>query len=183
MTKLVLVAAIAENGVIGRENELPWGRSIPRDMERFKTLTTKLGAVLMGRKTAESLGKPLPGRENFVLSRSRENVPEGFTHLPSLDYLGMHWDAIKPCAVIGGAEIYRLCAPYAQRAYITRVHTAFEGDATFPIDALDSYTRKGASQSFAADESNAHALTFYTLQNNKAQRHPSSYISHQGDIE
>ncbi len=172
MSKLVLVAAIAENGVIGSENKLPWGNTIPRDMQRFKTLTTRMGAVLMGRKTAESLPKPLPDRLNLVLSSSAENVPEGFVWVPRLERLGLHWDPAKPIAVIGGSQVYRLCAPFAVRAYLTRVHTAFPGDATFPIDALDSYTRKDALQHFAADENNDHALTFYTLQNNAVQPFP-----------
>lgn len=169
MPKLILIAAIAENGVIGRENALPWGNTLPRDMARFRDITKAVGNVIMGRKTAESLGKPLPKRQNFCMARDIERVPEGFTWMPTLDRLGMFLGEKDTLAVIGGAEIYRLAAPYASLAYITRVCTAFKGDAFYPIDSLDSYTRKGDVQRFASDAQNKHSMQFITLQNNAIQ--------------
>lgn len=165
MPKLVLVAAIAENGVIGRENALPWGNALPRDMARFVQITKTCGTVLMGRKTAESLSKPLPGRRNLVLSRDPKRVPAKFQPIQSLEMLNTLLQPTDVVAVIGGAEIYRLAAPHAHRAYLTRVHESFSGDAFYPIDTLYGFERKGEPQRFAADEKNAHAMTFYVAEN------------------
>jgi dihydrofolate reductase len=167
--RLFLIAAIAENGVIGDNGKLPWGRTIPRDMDRFKAITEKTGVVLMGRKTAETLRGPLPGRRNLVLSRSNPTLKAGFEVFPSLEAVNAALPADQWVAVIGGGEVYRLCATHAHRALLTRVHECFEGDATYPIDSLDSYTRQGAAESFPADEKNAHALTFYSLKNTALQ--------------
>lgn len=161
MSKLVLVAAIAENGVIGNGGELPWGKPLPRDMANFKRLTTKLGSVIMGRKTAESLPDRLIGRRNIVLTRNLRWKRDGFHVVNNLtqlvDYLGD-----DSAAVIGGAEIYHLLAPYCQRAVITRVREDFIGDTLFPIHVLDSFTRIKTEE--ALDETPP--LSFYTLNNN-----------------
>lgn len=174
MPKLIIVAAIAENGTIGHEGRLPWGRSLPRDMARFRQLTLKVGNVLMGRKTADSLGKPLPNRQNFVMTHDEQCVPPGFIWMPHLCRLGMYLGPQDVVAVVGGAEIYRLAAPYASLAYLTRVRTAYKGDTFYPIDSLTHYTRKGALQELSADAENKHAMTFITLQNNKREELPES---------
>jgi dihydrofolate reductase len=127
--RVTLVAAVAENGVIGRDNALPW--RIPEDLKRFRALT--LGhAVIMGRKTFDSLGRPLPGRINVVLSRHACRSCEGIVVVSSLD------DGLKAVPqgleafVIGGAEIYRLALPLADRLVLTEVRAAFAGDVRFP---------------------------------------------------
>ncbi|AWI89442.1 diacylglycerol kinase [Methylobacterium sp. DM1] len=126
--RIALVVAIARNGVIGRDNDLAW--RISSDLKRFKTLT--MGKpILMGRKTWDSIGRPLPGRRSLVLTRDRS--------LAIPDATVVHdWDAAlaaagsDPLMVVGGAEIYRLALPHADRLHLTEVDAAPEGDAYFP---------------------------------------------------
>ena len=126
---LVLIAAIASNGVIGVNNTLPW--RLPDDLKRFKALT--LGhPVIMGRKTWESLGRALPGRHNIVITRNAGFVAPGATVAHSMDA------ALAACGdagiafVIGGAEIYAQALPLAHRLELTEIHAGIEGDAHFP---------------------------------------------------
>lgn len=126
---LYLIAALAKNRVIGIQNRLPW--RLPEDLAHFKALT--LGhPVLMGRKTYESLGRPLPGRRNIVISRGTPALPEGVLPAGSIDA------ALDLCAgseaafCIGGAELYRQCLPRADRLYLTEVDLEPVGDAWFP---------------------------------------------------
>jgi dihydrofolate reductase len=130
-----LIAALAENGVIGRDNALPW--RIPADLARFRRLT--LGKpVIMGRKTYESIGRPLPQRLNIVLSRRELALPEGAVSVDGpAAAMAAGGDAAETM-VIGGAEIYRLFMPLARRLYLTRVHAEVEGDTRFPpFDAAE----------------------------------------------
>ena len=129
---LVLVAALDRRNAIGRDNDLPWRLS--DDLKRFKALT--LGKpVLMGRKTAQSLGRALPGRLNLVLTRSGQVPFEGMQAVASLGdarQLATENGAAELC-VIGGGEIYALCLPLAARMHLTHVDTIVEGaDAFFP---------------------------------------------------
>lgn len=125
--------AVAENGVIGKNNDLPW--HLPEDLKHFKEVT--LGkTVVMGRKTFESifarLKKPLPGRKNVVISRQQNyNAPEGVLVFNSLDSA---IDALpsEDLYIIGGAEIYKQALPLAQKLYMTHVSGSYEGDAFFP---------------------------------------------------
>jgi dihydrofolate reductase len=137
MTRLpvVLIAAIADNGVIGRDNQLIW--RLRTDLRRFRELT--MGCpIIMGRKTFLSIGKPLPGRQTVVLSRDPQFVPEGVYVVPSLDQaletaqgLGKAMGA-RGVIVAGGGEIYAQALPLADRLELTFVHAKPEGDATFP---------------------------------------------------
>ena len=129
---IILIAAVAKNGVIGKDNTLPW--HLPEDLQHFKQLTTG-HAVLMGRKTWESLPpkfRPLPNRHNLVLTRDRHYIAPGATVVYSLN------DAVKVSSgatalfVIGGAELYAHLLPHAQRLELTEIDATFEGDATFP---------------------------------------------------
>ncbi len=128
---LTLIAAVARNDVIGLDNTLPW--RLPEDLKRFKALT--LGhPIIMGRKTWASLGRPLPGRTNIVVSRDPDYATEGATTVRSLE------QAIAVAAttgtdeifVIGGAEIYRQTLPLAQRLQLTEIDSDFAGDTYFP---------------------------------------------------
>ena len=121
------IVAMAENRVIGHAGTIPW--HLPEDFKFFKA-TTIGHAILMGRKTYESIGKPLPGRENIVLSRT---MPEtyGVTVIRSLDDLKEPTDG-KDLFVIGGEEIYRLLLPRVQELYVTKVPQVIEGDTHFP---------------------------------------------------
>lgn len=123
-----MIAAMDINRTIGINNQLPW--RLPADLAYFKKIT--MGhTVLMGRKTHESIGKPLPGRKNVVLTANRSYSSEGCIIIHSVE------DALKLAAeeevfVVGGAELYRLFLPYADRLYITVLEHEFAGDAFFP---------------------------------------------------
>jgi dihydrofolate reductase len=166
MPVISLVVAMARNNVIGRDNGLPWQR-LPEDLKHFKALT--LGKpVLMGRKTFESIGKPLPGRTNLVLTRDRSWKADGVVVVHSISE-ALTADAIggaptsDAIAGIGGAEIYRLLMPLATRIHLTRIHADIPGDTVFP--ALDySQWLETDSRAVAADESHAYDMTFVTLE-------------------
>jgi len=130
MTRLRLIAALDRQSAIGRDNRLPW--HLPDDLKRFKALT--LGhPVLMGRKTAESLGRALPKRRNLVLTR-QDRVPfDGMTAVASLEQ-AMSLAGADDLWVIGGGEVYALCLPFATSLHLTHVDTTLVGaDAWFPL--------------------------------------------------
>jgi dihydrofolate reductase len=157
MPHLVLIAARDRRGAIGRGNALPW--HLPDDLKRFKALT--LGRpVLMGRRTAESIGRPLPGRENLVLTRRGAAPYAGQRAVASIDAA---LEALAPDAtlmVIGGAEVYELTLPHARRLHLTLVDTEVaDADAFFPrVDARE--WRETAREAHAADARHAHAFEF-----------------------
>ena len=134
------VVAVAENGIIGKNNELPW--RLPSDLKRFRKLT--MGKpILMGRKTFLSIGKPLDGRANIVLSRDKGFYYEGVHIVGDVQAalkLGEEQaiaSGVSELMIIGGAEIYSAFMPFATRIYYTQVHTTPEGDAFFPALDLD----------------------------------------------
>jgi dihydrofolate reductase len=132
---IALIAAVAENGVIGKDGAMPW--RIPSEMRSFRRIT--LGKpVIMGRKTFASLKKPLDDRDNIVLTRHRDFAPQGAIAVESVKQaLKVATDcararAVEEIMVIGGADIYTALLPFAARIYLTRVHAAPEGDVHFP---------------------------------------------------
>jgi len=153
---LSLIAALDRQHAIGRDNGLPW--RLPDDLKRFKALT--LGKpVLMGRKTAQSLGRALPGRANLVLTRSGQVPFEGMRAVASLEAaLAAAGDLGAPeLCVIGGAEIYVLTLARAERMYLTHVETVVDGaDTWFPVFAADAWVET-ARDAHAADERHAFA--------------------------
>ena len=156
MTKLSLIAALDRNFAIGKGNALPW--HLPDDLRHFKALT--LGKpVLMGRKTAQSLGRALPGRANLVLTRSGRVPFEGMQAVASLDAArALAGDG--PLMVIGGGEVYALALPLATHMRLTLVDTVVEGaDAFFP--RFDAGTwREISREPHAADAAHAFAFEF-----------------------
>lgn len=134
MTKISLILAVADNGVIGNKGGIPW--RLPDDMRRFKALT--LGKpCIMGRKTWESLPrKPLPGRTNILVTRNRNYSAAGATVVATLDEALGRAKVENPAeiAIIGGAELYRLALPRATCIHLTEVHTNAEGDTVFKLD-------------------------------------------------
>jgi dihydrofolate reductase len=154
-----LVVAASENDVIGRANKLPW--HLPADLKHFKSLT--LGKpILMGRKTYESIGKALPQRTNIVMSRSKHFAPGDCRVVGSVqEACAMAGDLL---VVIGGAEIYRQCLPFASRIHLTLVHTRIEDGDTFFSAWRRAPWRESAREHFDADEKNAYAYSFLTLQ-------------------
>lgn len=155
--ELVLVAALDRSHAIGKGNTLPW--HLPDDLKRFKALT--LGKpLLMGRRTAQSLGRALPGRRNLVLTRSGHVPFAGMVAVASLDdALAMaRSDGADELCVIGGGEIYALCLPQATRMYLTHVDTTVDGaDAFFPRFEAAQW-RVTQRQPHAADATHAHAF-------------------------
>jgi dihydrofolate reductase len=153
---ITLIVAVADNGVIGRENGLPW--HLPEDLKRFKRLT--LGKpVVMGRKTFESIGRPLPGRHNIVVTRDAEYRRDGVTVVRSIDDAERAAAGAEEIMIIGGAELFRLFLPRAGRVHLTRVHGAVSGDVFWP--ALDDSRWQVVNrEELAADEKHAHAMTF-----------------------
>ncbi|WP_460714435.1 dihydrofolate reductase [Lysobacter terrae] len=154
-----LIAALDRKRAIGKGNALPW--HLPDDLKRFKALT--LGKpVLMGRKTAESLGRALPGRRNLVLTRAGRVPFAGMDAIASLDAAVQQAqaDGIDELCVIGGAEIYALCLPLASRLYLTHVDTEVDGaDVYFP--AFDpAQWRITARESHPVDAKHALAFEF-----------------------
>lgn len=152
-----LVAAMARNGVIGKDNALPW--RLPADMRRFRRLT--LGKyVLMGRRTFESIGRPLSGRTNLVLTRDPDYVAQGCIVVPTLDRaLEL---ASGQVMVIGGMSVYELCLPRAARLYLTLIHQDFAGEARFPAYDEAHWTTV-ARDDFPADKENPFPYSFLEL--------------------
>lgn len=155
MTHIILIAAASENNVIGKKGRIPW--DLPDDRGHFRDLTEGY-PIIMGRKTFESLGRPLPKRRNIVVTRS-DRIFEGCEAVHSLD------DALKLCMdepevwVIGGGEIYRETLSKADRIELTRVHATVDGDAFFPeID--DSHWRLVKEESHPLDVKHQYAFTF-----------------------
>ena len=155
-----LVVAVSENNVIGRANQLPW--RLPADLRHFKALTTGCH-ILMGRKTYESIGKALPGRTNWVLSRSSNFAPADCKVVRTLAEVQMGVGGEGPLMVIGGAEIYRLCLQQAVRIHLTLVHTKIADGDTFFSAWRDPEWSESSRERHEADEKNGYAYSFLTL--------------------
>ena len=163
-----LIVAMAQNGVIGRDNALPW--RLPADLKRFREFT--LGKpILMGRKTFEAIGRPLPGRANLVLTRDRDWRAAGAIPVHSVEEALLQTRTCDELVAIGGAEIYRLLLPLARRIYLTHVHADVPGDTYFPAfdpaqwDDIEFHTHP-------ADERHAFPVTFVTLERRNSPAAP-----------
>jgi len=157
---MALVVAAAENGVIGRGNALPW--KLPADLQHFKALT--LGhCLLMGRKTYDSIGRPLPGRTTLVLSRNPALQIDGCTVVTSIGAAQALVPAGQELMVAGGADIFHLSLPQARRIHLTRVHARIEGDTYFPELDPARWTVL-SSERHPADERNQYPFSFITLE-------------------
>jgi len=159
-----LIVAVADNGVIGRDNALPW--HLPEDLKRFKRIT--LGKpVVMGRKTFESIGKPLPGRQNIVVSRDASYQRDGVTVVQSVDAAIAAAEGAAEIMVIGGADLFRLFLPRAGRVHLTRVMADVKGDVFWP--ELDPRAwRLVVREAYPADDRHAHAMSFETWERTTA---------------
>ncbi len=156
MLKLSLICAISDNGVIGRNNKLPWHLS--EDLKYFKR-TTMGKCIIMGRKTYESIGKPLPGRTNIIVTRNRNYDVENARVVDSLaDAIELaenisFIDGSEEAFVIGGAQLYGEALPVVERMHLTRIHADVEGDAWFP--EFDAQEWEEISRlDFSSNESN-----------------------------
>lgn len=126
-----IVVAMDKNRLIGHNNELPW--HLPADLAYFKKVT--MGKpIIMGRKTHESIGRPLPGRDNIIITRNEHLKIEGCMVVHSVeDILKLDKESSKELSIIGGAEIFKEVLPYTDRLYITEIDYEFKGDTYFPI--------------------------------------------------
>ena len=167
---LALIAAVAENGVIGAKGGLPW--RLPDELAHFKR-TTLGKPVLMGRRTFASLGRALPGRTNVVLSRAPDFAAPGALVARDLDAGLALVAGASEVIVIGGAALYAEALPRAQRIYLTRVHARPEGDVRFPeLDPTD--WRESLVVEHPADARHAHAFSIFQLE--RSQRAARSQI-------
>jgi len=158
--RIVLVVAMARNGVIGQDGALPW--HLPDDLRRFKALT--LGKpILMGRRTWESIGRPLPGRTNLVLTRDPAFRAEGASAVASLEAAVAAAAGHEELMVIGGAQVYALAAPLAFRVHLTAIDAEVEGDTRLPPFDRGEW-REVAREHHAADARHAHAMDFVTFE-------------------
>ncbi len=163
---LALIAAVADNGVIGRDNRLIW--RLKSDLRRFRDLTWGK-PMLMGRKTFESIGRPLPGRETLVLTRGPAFAAEGVHVAHGWDEAVAQAEALaesmgaSEIAVVGGADIYALALPHAHRVYLTQVHVAPEGDTLFPSFDRSAF-REVQRKDHPPGPDDEHPFTFLDLE-------------------
>lgn len=145
-----IIVACSENNVIGKDNGLIWRLS--NDLKRFKALTTG-HAIVMGRKTFESIGRPLPNRRNIILSKNLEAMDGCEIMRSSGEVLELAKSTDEELFIIGGGQVYEQFLPFADKLYLTLVHTEAEGDTFFPALNRDEWTEV-ARESFKADEKN-----------------------------
>ena len=158
--QISIIAAMANHRVTGMENRLPW--RMPADLQHFKRIT--LGKpVLMGRKTYESIGRPLPGRINVVVSRNDHYRPEGVVKAHSICEAFAQVIAHDEVMIAGGASFYEQMLPVAQRLYHPLIHAEIEGDAYFPLYDEEEW-RELERIECRPDERNPHPYTFLTLE-------------------
>ena len=154
-----MIAAMADNRIIGKDNQMPW--HLPADFAWFKRCT--MGKpVIMGRKTYESIGRPLPGRLNIVISRDASLVIEGVTSVTSIQQALDAAGEVEEAMIIGGGAIYTECLPIADKLYITHIEAQIEGDTQFPDWGKDF--KETYSEVFQADEKNAYSMRFTILE-------------------
>lgn len=163
--KIILIVAKAKNQVIGKDNQLIW--KLSADLKRFKNLTTG-NYILMGRKTYDSLGKPLPNRTHLIITRNPDfQAPEGHYAFSSLEEAIIFCNKIEveKLFIIGGGQIYRESLPYCDQLEITEVEAAPEGDTFFPEIDLNHW-KETAREEFPADEKNEFPYAFVTYEKN-----------------
>ncbi len=173
--RIEMIVAVAENGVIGHDGKMPW--RLPADLAHFKQVTMDL-PVIMGRRTWASIGRPLPGRKNIVISRApldldpdtykgnnhkgvvQANTPQVAMQMAAAQIADEQADTIM---VIGGGQIYRIFEPLATRIHLTQVHANPEGDTCYALQEPTQW-RELERQRFAADDKNSADFSFVTLE-------------------
>ena len=155
-----IIVAVAKNGVIGDKNSLLW--HIREDMVHFRTLTSG-HPVIMGRKTYDSIGRPLPKRTNVVITRDTELQIEGCTMAHSLEEAIALFDPQEEIFIIGGAQIYTQALPLAHRIYLTVVERGYQGDTSFP-DIDYSIWKQTSREDFSSGEAFEYPFSFITLE-------------------
>ena len=160
MTILSMIVATADNNIIGKDNDMPW--HLPADLAYFKKVT--LGKpIIMGRKTFESIGRPLPGRRNIVISRDESYQAAGIDTVTSVEQALALVNDVEEIMVIGGGAIYRHCLPAATRLYVTHIKADIDGDTHFP-NYEDGSWQKISSELRKSDDKNVYNLDFCVYQ-------------------
>ncbi|EEY99032.1 dihydrofolate reductase [Vibrio sp. RC586] len=150
-----MIAAMADNRIIGKDNQMPW--HLPADFAWFKRCT--LGKpVIMGRKTYQSIGRPLPGRHNIVISRDESLLIDGVDLVASIDAALAKAGEVDEIMIIGGGSLYAACLPMANKLYITEINAELDGDTQFP--AWGSDWQECYREHYPADEKNTYAMDF-----------------------
>lgn len=155
-TKITIIVAAAENNAIGKNNQMPW--HLPNDFKYFKK-NTLAHSVVMGRKTFESIGKPLPERRNIILTRDMNFTHEEVDVANSINEVLNYCRDEREIFIIGGAEIYKQTLPLADKILLTRVHTTVDGDAYFP-ELLNHEWKLVRAEKHEKDEKHAFDYTF-----------------------
>ena len=154
-----IVVAIGSNNAIGKNNKLLW--HLPKDLKHFKELTTG-HTVIMGRKTYDSVGKPLPNRRNIVITRQQIDIP-GCEVVNSLDQAIGLCKSEEEVFIVGGAEIYKQAMQVTNSIYLTIVHQSFDGDTYFPEIKADEW-KETEREDYQPDEKHQFAYSFITLE-------------------
>jgi dihydrofolate reductase len=156
-----MIAAMADNRIIGAENDMPW--HLPADLKHFKAMT--IGKpVLMGRKTYESIGRALPGRPNIVITSNKSYSLEDASVVHSIDEAMQEASSYDEVMIIGGGSIYEAMLSQAQRLYLTFIDLTVEGDTKFPDYEAETAWTEVARESYHKDEKNPYDYTFVTLE-------------------
>ena len=156
---LSIIVALSENNVIGRDNGLPWRLSA--DLKRLKSLT--MGHhIIMGRRTWESLGRPLPGRQNVVITSDKNYFAEGAIVVHSLEEALTISAIDNEVFIFGGGKVFAEALPQVEKIYLTKVHTTIEGDTFFPV-LNESEWKEIERHDFSADEKNEFDYSFVTM--------------------
>lgn len=157
--KISMIAAMANDRVIGKDNDMPW--HLPADFAWFKRCT--MGKpVVMGRKTYQSIGRPLPGRKNIVISRDPNLVIDGVETVTSIEQALELVAGVEEVMIIGGGSVYRECLPKADSLYLTYIKADVDGDTQFP-DWGEGWSQSQTEQ-FKADDKNAYDMKFVILE-------------------
>ena len=160
---LSIIVAVGESNVIGKDNQLIW--HLPRDLKHFKETTTG-HYIIMGRKTFESNGRPLPNRTNVIITRDKDYNAEGCIVVHSLEEaINLAKDDPEPF-IIGGGVIYEIAMPLVDRIYLTQIYHKFDGDTFFPEINMDEWIEV-EKRDFEPDEKNKYAFTIFTLDRKK----------------
>lgn len=161
MTLLSMIVAHADNRIIGKDNNMPW--HLPADLAYFKK-TTLGKPIIMGRKTYESIGRPLPGRQNIVISRDQNYRADGVDSATSVEQALLLAGEVDEVMVIGGGAIYSHCLPLANRLYITHIKADIDGDTQFPEYNTVEDWQLTCSVKLSADDKNSFDVDFCVYQ-------------------
>ena len=160
---LSIIVAVSENNVIGKDNDLIW--HLPRDLKHFKDTTTG-HYIIMGRKTFESNGRPLPNRTNVIITRDKNYTAEGCIVVHSLEEAIKRAENDSEPFIIGGGKIYEQALPLVDRIYLTQIHHSFEGDTYFPELDMNEWVVTD-KRDFEPDEKNRYPFSILVLDRKK----------------